>query len=129
MWPSGRSWRPPPERAANKLVITSDNPRSESPETIIAQMAAGLTNPNRVQLQPDRAQAIADVVQQADSHDVVVIAGKGHEDYQDIAGIKHPFSDAAHAQAALQRRAERPQHDEFKRAQDCCIAAAYQPVW
>lgn len=95
------------ERTASKLVITSDNPRSESPETIIAQMVAGLTYPDRAQIQADRAQAIADVLQQADSQDVVLIAGKGHEDYQDIAGTKHPFSDAAHAHAALQRRAVR----------------------
>jgi UDP-N-acetylmuramyl-tripeptide synthetase len=94
------------ERAADKLVMTSDNPRSEPPDTILAQMVTGLANPNRVQLQSDRALAIADAVQQAHSHDVVLIAGKGHEDYQDIAGIKHPFSDAAHARAALQRRAE-----------------------
>jgi UDP-N-acetylmuramyl-tripeptide synthetase len=94
------------ERGANHVVVTSDNPRSEAPDAIIAQIVAGLAAPARAQVQSDRALAIADVVQQADAQDVIVIAGKGHEDYQDIAGTKHAFSDLAHAQAALQRRAE-----------------------
>lgn len=94
------------ERTANKLVLTSDNPRSESSESIIAQMLEGLTTPHRVHVQADRAQAIADAIQQADMQDVVLIAGKGHEEYQEIAGIKYQFSDAAHARAALQRRLE-----------------------
>lgn len=95
------------ERMANKLVITSDNPRSELPENIIAQMLAGLVNPHRTNVQLDRAQAIADAVLQADWQDVVLVAGKGHENYQEIAGKKHSFSDASHAHAALQRRVER----------------------
>jgi UDP-N-acetylmuramyl-tripeptide synthetase len=94
------------ERGANHVVVTSDNPRSEAPDAIIAHIVAGLAAPARAQVQSDRALAIADVVQQADAQDVIVIAGKGHEDYQDIAGTKHAFSDLAHAQAALQRRAE-----------------------
>ena len=92
------------ERNADKVIITSDNPRSEVPEAIIAQMVAGLSAPLRAQVQTDRASAIAQVVEQAGMHDVVVIAGKGHEDYQDIAGVKHPFSDLAQAQAALAQR-------------------------
>jgi UDP-N-acetylmuramyl-tripeptide synthetase len=94
------------ERGANHVVVTSDNPRSEAPDAIIAQIVAGLAAPARALVQSDRALAIADVVLQADAQDVIVIAGKGHEDYQDIAGTKHAFSDLAHAQAALQRRAE-----------------------
>ena len=92
------------ERNADKVIITSDNPRSEVPEAIIAQMVAGLSAPLRAQVQTDRASAIAQAVEQAGMHDVVVIAGKGHEDYQDIAGVKHPFSDLAQAQAALAQR-------------------------
>jgi UDP-N-acetylmuramoyl-L-alanyl-D-glutamate--2,6-diaminopimelate ligase len=53
---------------------------------------------------PDRAQAIAWTVQNASTQDVVLIAGKGHEDYQEIAGVRHPFSDAEHARLALQYR-------------------------
>ncbi len=95
------------ERGANKVVVTSDNPRSEAPESIIAQIVAGLAAPARAQVQTDRALAIANAVQQAKAQDVIVIAGKGHEDYQDIAGTKYAFSDIAHARIALQRRAER----------------------
>jgi UDP-N-acetylmuramoyl-L-alanyl-D-glutamate--2,6-diaminopimelate ligase len=95
------------ERGANKLVVTSDNPRSEAPEGIIAQIVAGLAAPARAQVQIDRALAIAQTVQQASAQDVIVLAGKGHEDYQDVLGTKHAFSDIAHARIALQRRAER----------------------
>ena len=95
------------ERGANKVVVTSDNPRTEEPGSIIAQIVAGLVAPARAQVQSDRALAIAHAVQQAGAQDVIVIAGKGHEDYQDIAGTKHAFSDIAHARVALQRRAER----------------------
>jgi UDP-N-acetylmuramoyl-L-alanyl-D-glutamate--2,6-diaminopimelate ligase len=57
-------------------------------------------------LEPDRAAAIAWTVQQADAHDVVLLAGKGHEQYQDIAGVRHPFCDVQQARSALQRRWE-----------------------
>jgi UDP-N-acetylmuramyl-tripeptide synthetase len=95
------------ERGADKVVVTSDNPRSEARDSIMAQIVAGLATPARAQVQSDRALAIADAVQQAGAQDVIVIAGKGHEDYQDIAGTKHAFSDIAHARIALQHRAER----------------------
>jgi UDP-N-acetylmuramoyl-L-alanyl-D-glutamate--2,6-diaminopimelate ligase len=59
----------------------------------------------------DRAQAIAQTVQQARAQDVVLVAGKGHEDYQEIAGVKYPFSDVMQAREALAKRAEtRGQH-------------------
>ena len=93
------------ERNADKVVVTSDNPRSEAAEAIVAQIVAGFSAASRMQVQTDRATAIAYAVQQAGAHDVVVIAGKGHEDYQDIAGVKTPFSDIAQAQAALAQRA------------------------
>jgi UDP-N-acetylmuramyl-tripeptide synthetase len=95
------------ERGAAHIVVTSDNPRSEVPGAIIAQIVAGLSAPARAQIEPDRALAIAHTVAQASAQDVVLIAGKGHEDYQDIAGTKHPFSDVVHAQKALQKRAGR----------------------
>ena len=93
------------EREASRLILTSDNPRSEDPLSILHQMQAGLTEPMRAIIEPDRAQAIAQAVQQADARDVILLAGKGHEDYQDIAGEKRPFSDAAVAHRALQQRA------------------------
>ena len=90
------------ELAADQLVLTSDNPRSEDPLTIVQDMQAGLQQPQRVTVQLDRAKAIAQTVLGAGAHDVVLVAGKGHEDYQEIAGVRHPFADVDHARAALQ---------------------------
>ncbi len=92
------------EREAQHPVLTSDNPRSEDPLAILAQMRAGLAQPDAALIEPDRAAAIARAVQGAAAHDVVLIAGKGHEDYQDIMGVKKPFSDLEQARAALQAR-------------------------
>ena len=89
---------------ADVLVLTSDNPRSESPQHIISQMLLGLNHSDAAQVQVDRAQAIADVLEQADARDVIVLAGKGHETYQDVAGVKQPFSDLAHARAGMQKQ-------------------------
>lgn len=93
------------ERCAQHTVLTSDNPRTEDPLAILAQMQAGLAQPSAAHTEPDRATAIAWAVQTAQPHDVVLVAGKGHEDYQDIMGVKKPFSDLVQAQAALQQRA------------------------
>jgi len=67
-------------------------------------MLVGLQQAHRAVLIVDRAQAIAQTVQDARVQDVVLIAGKGHEDYQEIAGVKHAFSDVQHARDALSRR-------------------------
>ena len=94
------------EQFAQRVVLTSDNPRSEEPQAILQQMLAGLRDPAHAWVISDRAQAIAHTVAQAHAHDVVLLAGKGHESYQEIHGVQHPFSDVQHAQAALaQRRA------------------------
>lgn len=92
------------EKNADRVVVTSDNPRSEKPEAIISQILLGLSHHQCVQVQADRALAIADALAQAGAGDVVLIAGKGHEDYQEIGGVKHPFSDLEHARAALEQR-------------------------
>lgn len=93
------------QRLAQRVVITSDNPRLEAPAFILLQIVAGLAgNQDRVQVIEDRAVAIAHAVRQAGPRDVILIAGKGHEDYQDIGGVKIHFSDAEQAHAALQRR-------------------------
>ncbi len=94
------------ERYAQHVVLTSDNPRSEDPQIILNHMLAGLQHADRALVMADRAQAIAQTVLHARAQDVVLIAGKGHEDYQDIAGIKHPFSDVLHAREALAHRAK-----------------------
>ncbi len=91
------------ETLADRVVLTSDNPRSESPESILDALQAGLNRAPALR-QSDRAAAIASVIAQADANDVVLIAGKGHESYQEIAGVRHPFDDVEHAAKALARR-------------------------
>jgi UDP-N-acetylmuramoyl-L-alanyl-D-glutamate--2,6-diaminopimelate ligase len=92
------------EREADAVCLTSDNPRSEDPLAILRQMVAGLRHAAAVRVEPDRARAIAGVVAAAAASDVVLIAGKGHEDYQEIQGRKLPFSDVEQAAAALAQR-------------------------
>jgi murE/murF fusion protein len=91
-------------KLADRVVVTSDNPRSEKPEAIIAQILLGLQSCSAVEVQIDRAVAIAQTIAQAQPQDVVLVAGKGHESTQEIAGVKAPFSDLAHAQLALRKR-------------------------
>ncbi|HEY9268451.1 MAG TPA: bifunctional UDP-N-acetylmuramoyl-L-alanyl-D-glutamate--2,6-diaminopimelate ligase MurE/UDP-N-acetylmuramoyl-tripeptide--D-alanyl-D-alanine ligase MurF [Methylotenera sp.] len=86
-------------RLADSVIVTSDNPRSEDPANIIAQVVSAIESAYLVE--PDRAAAIKQAVQSASRDDIVLVAGKGHEDYQEIAGVKTPFSDAAVALAAL----------------------------
>jgi len=93
-------------KEADRVVVTSDNPRHEKPETIISQILLGLEGDTQVNVQVDRAQAIAQTMAAANANDVVLIAGKGHEEEQDVAGVRHPFSDRLHAQLALQRRVD-----------------------
>lgn len=92
---------------ADVVWITSDNPRSERPEDIIAHMVQGLTpvQRNQAHIEANRAAAIHAAVAQAQPADVLLLAGKGHEPYQEIQGVQHRFSDAEQAQAALLQRA------------------------
>lgn len=92
-------------RHADGVVLTSDNPRSENPGAILEAVRAGVTVPCTVE--PDRAAAIAGAVRDAAAADVVVLAGKGHETYQEVAGERRPFSDAACARMALEQREAR----------------------
>jgi UDP-N-acetylmuramoyl-L-alanyl-D-glutamate--2,6-diaminopimelate ligase len=92
---------------ADHVVVTSDNPRSEDPHTIIEQIVAGMdqNHPTSVlQTQDDRAAAILSAIKHAGKPDVILLAGKGHEPYQEIKGKKLPFSDVDHAQLALSAR-------------------------
>ena len=86
---------------ADRVVVTSDNPRSEEPDAIIGQILLGLTGVKGVMTEPDRAAAIALALQLAKPLDVVLVAGKGHEDYQEIGGVRRPFSDIAVVRAML----------------------------
>ena len=86
---------------ADHVVVTTDNPRAEAMDAIISQILLGLTGVADVQVEPDRARAIAQGVAQAGSADVVLVAGKGHEDYQEIAGERLPFSDIEQVKKAF----------------------------
>jgi len=92
------------QRLADHVVVTSDNPRSESPTAIIDDIVAGLASPQAATIIEERAAAIAWTIRHAGAADVVMIAGKGHEDYQEIDGERIPFSDYAIAAANLEVR-------------------------
>lgn len=94
-------------KLADQVVLTSDNPRSEKPEAIIAQILLGLPSCNTLQVQSDRALAIASTIAHAAAQDVILLAGKGHEATQEIAGVKAAFSDREHASKALQQWQQR----------------------
>jgi UDP-N-acetylmuramoyl-L-alanyl-D-glutamate--2,6-diaminopimelate ligase len=91
-------------QGADHLIITSDNPRSEDPLRIIGDVAAGVPAGTAQEQMVDRAQAIGYAVGCAAVEDIVLIAGKGHEDYQDVGGVKRPFSDIDQARASLAAR-------------------------
>ncbi len=83
------------EKLADKVMLTSDNPRDEKPEQILLDIEKGLSHPEYSDKELDREAAILKVLNGASENDIVVIAGKGHEDYQEISGKKIPYSDAA----------------------------------
>jgi UDP-N-acetylmuramoyl-L-alanyl-D-glutamate--2,6-diaminopimelate ligase len=91
------------ERYADRVVLTSDNPRNELPDTIIEQIAAGLEQPGRAQRIVERDRAIAETITAATPDDLVLVAGKGHEDYQQIGDQRIAFSDRARVLQALRR--------------------------
>ena len=86
---------------ADETVITSDNPRTEKPEAIIEDIRVGAPE---ARVESDRAAAITLAVSQAQATDVILVAGKGHEDYQDINGVKHHFSDVEVVREAFNER-------------------------
>ena len=92
------------EALADRVIVTDDNPRGEDGDFIVAQIVAGFAHPQAATVQRDRARAIALALCEARAGDVVLIAGKGHEPYQEIAGVKVPFDDLAVARHALEAR-------------------------
>jgi len=88
-------------RHADQVIVTNDNPRSENARTIASQILLGMTGYQSVAVELDRAQAIAQAIAQARPQDVVLVAGKGHEDYQESAGQRIAFSDMAQVRKAL----------------------------
>lgn len=93
------------ENLADLLIVTDDNPRSESGDAIVAEILAGMAAPEHARIERDRGRAIALAVAAAQSGDVVLIAGKGHETYQEAGGERRAFDDSAVARAALEARA------------------------
>lgn len=89
------------EKGADRVWLTSDNPRSEKPELIIADAMSGFKEPSQVTTEPDRARAIESIIKAMHTGDIVLLAGKGHETYQEINGERLPFSDAEVAAQVL----------------------------
>ena len=104
-------------KGADHVLVTSDNPRGEKPLDIIRQIMDALTEHPSARHETDRAIAIAQTLQRAAANDVVLVAGKGHETYQDEAGLRRPFSDLAHVQRALDARHESTPHTSSAPAQ------------
>ena len=94
-------------RLADVGVLTSDNPRSEDPETIIGHILTGIQGGANVRVILDRREAIRAAILSAEAGDMVLVAGKGHEDYQEIQGVRHHFDDVEEVRYALRLRADR----------------------
>ncbi|PJJ99727.1 UDP-N-acetylmuramoyl-L-alanyl-D-glutamate--2,6-diaminopimelate ligase [Lysobacteraceae bacterium NML03-0222] len=93
------------ERLSEKVYVTDDNPRTENGDAIVADILAGFASMQNVVAERDRRRAITAAIAEAGADDIVLIAGKGHETYQEINGVKHDFDDLAVARAALEGRA------------------------
>lgn len=106
------------EAGSDICVLTSDNPRTEDPEQILNDAKAGFTRPQKHAIIADRREAIHTALQNAWEGDLVLIAGKGHEDYQDIQGKKHPFDDRKIARQFLHNlKADRAAEREERAAE------------
>lgn len=97
------------ERLADVLVITDDNPRSEDGDAIVADIVSGLERAGEAVVLRDRAQAIARAINEATAEDIVLVAGKGHEPYQEINGVRHSFDDTVVARQCLDARTAQPE--------------------
>ncbi len=89
------------EQLADEIYVTSDNPREEQPDAIIADIMQGFASTERVRVDPDRRSAIAQILSDAQPNDVVLLAGKGHENYQIVGTVKHHFDDVEEAVNAI----------------------------
>lgn len=96
------------QQNADRLLVTSDNPRHENAAAIVHQILLGTIASASVRSEPDRAVAIALALAEAAPDDVVLIAGKGHESWQEVSGTRRPFADLEHARGALARRTPAP---------------------
>ncbi|QSP96163.1 UDP-N-acetylmuramoyl-L-alanyl-D-glutamate--2,6-diaminopimelate ligase [Marinobacter salinisoli] len=92
------------EQRADVVIVTDDNPRNEDPAVIVRGILGGLASAERATVIHDRAEAIRAAVQMAGPDDLVLVAGKGHEAYQEVSGIRHPFNDAQQVELALREK-------------------------
>lgn len=92
------------EKHADKIIVTSDNPRNEDPDAIINDIMPGFNDTSSVERVTDRKEAIIKTIQAGDKNSMILIAGKGHETYQEIAGKRHHFDDREVAREALDNR-------------------------
>ena len=92
------------ERLADRVIVTDDNPRNEDGDAIVAEICAGFADADAVAVERNRVAAITQALAEARPGDVVLVAGKGHEAYQEIAGVKHPLDDLAIARELLEMR-------------------------
>jgi UDP-N-acetylmuramoyl-L-alanyl-D-glutamate--2,6-diaminopimelate ligase len=91
---------------SDRVIVTSDNPRTEDPDAILTDVLAGAPDDGKTAAIPDREEAIRAAIDEAVPGDTVLIAGKGHEEYQEILGVRHPFNDRKAAEAALADRGD-----------------------
>lgn len=91
---------------ADRIIITSDNPRSENPDLIITDILNGLEDMDKVKSITDRKEAIKHAIDEATENEIILIAGKGHEDYQEVKGERHPFDDREIARVFLRAKAK-----------------------
>ncbi|MDP2286686.1 MAG: UDP-N-acetylmuramoyl-L-alanyl-D-glutamate--2,6-diaminopimelate ligase, partial [Pseudohongiella sp.] len=105
------------ESLADKVVVTDDNPRLENADDIVRQIMFGFSKRDQVIIKRDREAAIRMAIAGADIGDVVLVAGKGHENYQDVGGHRLMFSDVAQVRLALRQRSSDSQSEHAKEVQ------------
>lgn len=93
------------EAGADRVIVTDDNPRNEDGDAIVAAILAGFTRADAATVERDRRRAIALALEDAGAGDIVLVAGKGHEPYQEVAGVRHAFDDLQVARGLLEARA------------------------
>lgn len=99
------------EEYGDRITVTSDNPRDEEPDTIIDEIMSGFDNPDKIERTVDRREAINQAIADGDAHTMILIAGKGHETYQEVKGERYDFDDRKIAREALGRRNGNPKDE------------------
>jgi UDP-N-acetylmuramyl tripeptide synthase len=92
------------EQFADRIILTDDNPRNEAGDEIVQHIRSGMRDPRSALVIRDRAEAIDHAIKEAAEGDVILVAGKGHENYQESNGARSIFSDANHVRLGLKSR-------------------------